>query len=79
MKLEIKFFGELAEKCGTDIGHVELKGPSDLKSLRSVLESSYPLKDSYFRFSVNRKLMDEGGTELKQGDEIALLPPFAGG
>jgi len=77
MKVEVLLFGVLAEKVGKDMIHV--KDAVDLDSLRSSVFDTYPaLRDYSFQISINRKLA-KGNENLSEGDEIALLPPFAGG
>ena len=49
-----------------------------LSLLRETIEKQYPdLEVTTYRLSVNKKLIED--CELADGDEVALLPPFAGG
>jgi molybdopterin converting factor small subunit len=77
MQVKVLFFGVLAEVAGTSCKHY-----SDVKTtggLKMKIEDEYPEIEHYnFRISVNNELID-GDPDLKDGDEIALLPPFAGG
>jgi molybdopterin converting factor small subunit len=77
MEIKVLFFGVLAEVSGTSIKHYEnVKSLADLK-LR--IRDDFPEITHYsFRYSVNNTITDEEPV-LKSGDEIALLPPFAGG
>lgn len=53
--------------------------PKDTKTLMSVLKTTYPiLQGENFSIAVNKKLMTENGS-IREGDEVALLPPFSGG
>jgi len=75
--LKLKYFGLIAEaihKSEEDFLLVE-----NLETLTLQLESEYPkLKDLNYKFAVNQTLVATNIT-LKENDEIALLPPFAGG
>tara|TARA_B100000809_G_C15140550_1_gene533024 strand:- start:13714 stop:13944 length:231 start_codon:yes stop_codon:yes gene_type:complete len=75
--LKLKYFGMIAEainKSEEDFVFVE-----NLDLLTLKLEGEYPkLKDLNYKFAVNQTLVATNIT-LKENDEIALLPPFAGG
>ena len=50
-----------------------------LKEVQSKLEALYPeLENTTYSFAINQSL-SQSNQELKNNDEIALLPPFAGG
>ncbi len=77
MKVEVLFFGVLAEKAGLE--RLSVKGANDVGLLKRKIFGIYPELGNYsFRVSVNRKLAEDKD-KLKEGDEVALLPPFAGG
>lgn len=78
MILSVKYFGMIAEAIGTSEEQLEI-------TEKSVLELDAFLKNKYaklefisYKFAVNQSLVDENEL-LKENDEIALLPPFAGG
>jgi molybdopterin converting factor small subunit len=77
MEVKVLFFGVLAEVSGTSIKHYrDVKSIGDLK-LR--IQDDFPEIVHYnFRVSVNSEITDNNKL-LKSGDEVALLPPFAGG
>jgi molybdopterin converting factor small subunit len=76
-KLQVLFFGSLAETAGTS--GIEMECPDDTEKLKETLLLLYPaLKTQVFKIAVNQKISTER-QELKSGDEIALLAPFAGG
>ncbi len=71
------FFGVLAEKAGQE--RIFLEGVNNIVSLKKKIFTIYPDLENYsFRVSVNRKLVEDK-EKLNKGDEVALLPPFAGG
>jgi molybdopterin synthase sulfur carrier subunit len=77
MEVKVLFFGVLAEVTGTSLKHYhDVKSISDLK-LR--INDDFPGIVHYnFRISVNSEITDED-LLLKSDDEVALMPPFAGG
>ncbi len=77
MKVKILLFGVLAEEAGKD--ELEMENISVLRDLKKRIIEIYPsIGDYKFRISVNHIFAGEE-TILKNGDEVALLPPFAGG
>ena len=77
MEVKVLFFGVLTDVAGTNIKtYRDVKSIGDLK-LR--IQDDFPEVVHYnFRVSLNNVLL-ENEPELKDGDEVALLPPFAGG
>lgn len=77
MEVKVLFFGVLAEVSGTSIKHYhDVKSINDL---RQRLQDDFPEIVHYnFRISLNSLITDDD-LPLKSGDEIALMPPFAGG
>jgi sulfur-carrier protein len=77
MEISVLFFGVLAEVAGTHRKHYRsIKSFGDLKHR---VEDDFPEIVHYnFRIAVNNKIVNEEPL-LSQGDEIAYLPPFAGG
>ena len=77
MEVKVLFFGVLAEISGTPVKHYqEVKSIGDLK-LR--IQDDFPEIVHYnFRISLNSEIIDND-LLLKSGDEVAFMPPFAGG
>jgi molybdopterin synthase sulfur carrier subunit len=77
MTVKVLFFGVLAEVTGINCKHYsEVKSVNDLKMK---IRDEFPEVVHYdFRISVNNELIDND-QPLKDGDELALMPPFAGG
>jgi sulfur-carrier protein len=77
MEVKVFFFGVLAEVSGTGFKHYrDVKSISDLK-LR--IQDEFPEIVHYnFRISLNNEITDKD-LLLKSGDEVAFMPPFAGG
>ena len=77
MEIKVLFFGVLAEVTGTTFKHYgNVKSTSDL-ILR--IQDDFPEIVHYnYRIAVNSSITDKDQS-LKSGDEVALMPPFAGG
>jgi sulfur-carrier protein len=77
MEVKVLFFGVLAEVTGIPLKHyIDVASLGDLK-IR--IQDDYPEIVHYnFRVAVNNEITDKN-LHLKAGDEIALMPPFAGG
>ena len=77
MKVKVLFFGVLSEVTGTGI-----KFYDDVKTIEHLklrVSDDYPEVIHYkFNVSINNELINSDAA-LKNGDEIAFLPPFAGG
>lgn len=77
MKITIVVFGKIYDIVQNDI--MILKNISSIYELNEYLYSQYPaLKNIKFQISVNKLIVKED-QNLQDGDEVALLPPFAGG
>ncbi len=79
MKLNVLFFGALTDITGLSKLDLFTDDLDNLELLNAYMVSNYPLlaKQKY-KMAVNQ-VMVEAGQELKDGDEVAFLPPFAGG
>ena len=78
MKVNVKYFGQVAEAAGKTEEKIELEKGASLREfkLRQIEQYQIPDPDSV-QIAVNQDLVDD--KELNEGDEIAFLPPFAGG
>lgn len=79
MKVTVKYFGAVAEKTGVREEVLDLQETgTDIKGLMRYCYRKYPLGDEDgLLVAVNQELHRQ--EPLKDGDEVALLPPFAGG
>jgi molybdopterin synthase sulfur carrier subunit len=77
MQVKVLFFGVLAEVTGTNTKHyVEVKSISDLR-LR--MQDDFPEIVHYnYRIALNNEIINND-PQLHDGDEVAFMPPFAGG
>jgi len=75
--MKILVFGVLQDVVGKS--EFEMEAGSDLDSFRKDLLQAYPLLKNYqFQIAVNKEKV-ESNPGLIESDEIALLPPYAGG
>lgn len=77
MNIQLMLFGSLSAIVGKS--QLLVDDCIDTQSLKENLISEYPkLRDFVFLISVNKKLVKNNHI-LEHGDEVAFLPPFAGG
>lgn len=77
MSIQVKFFGPLVDIIGKT--QLEFDDVTDTHSLKQRLLSDFPkLKNHHFLIAVGKQIINSKQI-LNVGDEVALLPPFAGG
>lgn len=74
--MEVLLFGLIAEKAGTDRLSISARDTRDLK--QALEERIEGLSSLSYALAVDRKITRDN-VELNGSEEIALLPPFAGG
>lgn len=78
MKVTIKYFGMLAESAGRNEEVLDVNAGTMAGELKDLQIKTYQISDAEsVQVAVNRNLNTQ--VELKEGDEVAFLPPFAGG
>ena len=78
MKLNVKYFGMIAEWAGSENGQLDFSGTS-VADLQSQIEQLIPgLSSASYQIAVNHVIVSDDAV-ITLGDEIAILPPFAGG
>jgi len=77
MKNKVLLFGILEDIVGSKEIIISESNSSD-KLLKNLKEQYPKLKNKTFQIAVNQQIINTN-TTLNDGDEIALLPPFAGG
>ncbi len=74
--MDVKLFGLIAEKAGTDRMQV---AAADVAELRKALEQRINgLGTLSYAIAVDRQITNDN-KKLSGNEEVALLPPFAGG
>ena len=77
MQIEVKYFGILAEITGCNTEQL-VSSSLEIAGLKETLINKYPdFKNTDFRIAQNQELVLDSA--LLTGQEIAVLPPFAGG
>jgi len=77
MEISILFFGVLAEVTGTDRKYY--RGITSYGDLKHRIEDDFPEIVHYnFRVAINNKIVNDDPL-LRHDDQVAYLPPFAGG
>lgn len=81
MKVRVLFFASVRDLTGMDMLDVELTESATISELRSFLTTKFPAIGS-METKIAVALNEEyvlGDAKLKNGDEIALIPPVSGG
>jgi len=74
----VKYFGLVAEAADKSEEVIELNGELTALELKAQCLNGLAIADKdSVQIAVNQNLDDK--TTIKDGDEVALLPPFAGG
>lgn len=77
MKVKVLLFGIFSERA--DTSKIIVEDVKDKNELMQRIGMEYAfLKEMKYLIAVNQEVINNN-IELKDGDEIALLPPFAGG
>jgi sulfur-carrier protein len=77
MEIKVLFFGVLSEVTGCNVKYYS--NVSSIDDLRIRIQDDFPEIIHYnFMISLNQQILN-GNSELSNGDEVACLPPFAGG
>ncbi len=79
MTIKLKYFGLIAECCQQSEELLQLPAGSTAADLKLLLEQKYPIliRKSYQLYRNQQLAVDT--VLLREADELALLPPFAGG
>ncbi len=76
-KMQLKLYGRVAEITGNAV--MEITPVADTDALLKKLLQDFPmLKECNFLIAVDKKIVKQNQL-LESQNEVALLPPFAGG
>jgi molybdopterin synthase catalytic subunit len=81
MRVTVKLFGAVREAVGEKELSVQLEPGASVAELRRLLARDHPIFDRFagrLAVAVNQETASEGAG-LRDGDEVAFLPPVAGG
>ncbi|RAI95149.1 MoaD/ThiS family protein [Algoriphagus yeomjeoni] len=77
--ITVNYFGNIAEAAQSNSETLDKKSMS-LSELLDLLDSKYAIAQFPFQVAVNRKIVSkQQALNISDSDEVALLPPFAGG
>eukprot|EP01041_Mallomonas_annulata_P010453 gene10453-21813_t len=82
MLVNVKFFASCREQTGLNSISIEIPGDfSNTTTLKGILLSQFPVLNAGMEevsLAVNKKYIREE-VILRDGDEVALIPPISGG
>ena len=83
MVIKVKFFAMLKGKIGKEEVNLTVPGNISIDKLKDILKNEFPaiaefIERKSIMISVNQEFADKN-IIIKDGDEVALLPPFSGG
>jgi molybdopterin converting factor subunit 1 len=81
MRITVRFFAVLRDKTGIGESQIEIEPGSTVASAADALAGTFPaIRDSLPRvaFAVNQEYSKPQDL-LREGDELALIPPVSGG
>ncbi len=81
MRVHVLYFAVFRERLGKDDEHLELADTATVADAITALANRYAAVAKLrgtFRVAVNQDFVDDGHA-LRDGDELALIPPVAGG
>lgn len=79
----VRFFAMLKGLAGAEVKKYDVSGPLTLEELKKMIKKDFPALSSVLDgrsvfISVNQEFALKD-TVIKDGDEVAFLPPFSGG
>lgn len=79
MEIKVKYFGSIAEETGKAEESIYLKdGAVEIPDFKAFIFNKYALnEDDTIQIALNQAIQQYG--KILHGDEIAFLPPYAGG
>lgn len=77
--ITVKYFGEIAEAISCSVEQISTNS-GKLSELIEQLNNKYNLERFPMVIALNQNLIDKSSDiSIKNNDELAILPPFAGG
>lgn len=81
MRIEVKLFAVLREQAGASAVTLDVPAGGDVSAAVARLVDAYPQLARWVgraAFAVNQTYV-KGDEKLKEGDELAIIPPVSGG
>ena len=82
INLRILYFAAARERAQCQEEQVTLAPPHTLNRLKQMLYQRHvelSSLDDYLRWAINQRFSESDDLILKEGDEVALIPPISGG
>ena len=79
MNIRIRYFGQIAEVVGKEEENRDVTDGSTLNELELDLKSTHKIENIYYQIALNQQMQEIKETVLNNNDEVAFMPPFAGG
>jgi molybdopterin converting factor subunit 1 len=82
MRVRVLFFARAREVAGLSAAELHLDAGASTENLLQLLTAQYPGLDSVLRscvLALNQEYLQGGPQALKDGDEVAVIPPLSGG
>jgi molybdopterin converting factor small subunit len=81
MKVTVQFFGEFRRVTGLGHWELELEEPARISEVLEAVRNKFPILRKYARSTLISRGLEfaEPTEEVRDGDEISLMPPVAGG
>ena len=77
-EIQLKYFGMVAERMGVDSESIQTQAENVEALVKELENRQWLLAQLPYQVAVNQELKPTTML-LNDGDEVALLPPFAGG
>jgi len=78
MILKLKYFGMIAEAIGKNDELFNFSGETIADLDDMIINITPKLSSMNYKFAINQSIVEKN-EKLNDNDEVALLPPFAGG
>lgn len=79
MEISIHYFGMIAEATKKDSELLQVENNCTVEMFTETICGLYPQLQGYvFQIALNQKVVDPS-CSITEGDELAIMPPFAGG
>ena len=79
MRVEVRLFALYREQAGQDRLHLDLPEGARVKDAKEALERLFPGLSLQGGMAAVNQALAQGETPLREGDEVAFLPPVSGG
>jgi molybdopterin converting factor subunit 1 len=79
MNIKVRFFASVREIAGKSETDLQVEAGATVSGLMTILQGIFPrLSPAGMMVAVNQEFAAPGAV-LREGDEVALLPPVSGG